>query len=155
MLNAFIALTTLSIGLFAGVMLTLVVILQRQWDRQDQATYVPAFRSFLRVAKGNPVIAALTFAGFLGPFGLAAQAYGVGSPDRALWFGGAGAVFLIGCLGVTLRLNFPIYDRAMGWQTADDAQGWQEVRRRFFALNGVRLGAACATFLLVMYGALA
>ena len=40
-------------GLFAGLMLTLVVILERMWRAMSVTGYIHAMQSFLPVAKGN------------------------------------------------------------------------------------------------------
>jgi uncharacterized membrane protein len=152
MLFSLAVLSLLSLGLFAGVMLALVAILQRQWALQSREDYVPYFRSFLLVAKGNPIISVLTFAGFLGPFGMSVYALSNQALTQGVFYACAGLTFLIGCLGVTLRLNFPIYDQVTQWVTPEAALEWASVRNRFFRLNLIRLGAAIAAFLLVAYG---
>lgn len=134
----------ISIGLFAGLMMTLVFLLQRQWMKQQKDEYALYFKQFLLVAKGHPLVALLSFVSFIGPLYLAVQ-----FPDTiALW--AAGLIFFLGCFVVTVFLNLPIYRRVIAWKTTDDYASWQEVRARFFMLNIVRFASALTSLVLLL-----
>ncbi|MGC3952967.1 MAG: DUF1772 domain-containing protein [Propionicimonas sp.] len=134
-----------SIGLFAGLMFALVFPLHRHWSAQRPAEYAD-LRGFLLAAKGHPVITVLTFGSFLLPGVLALV-----EPDGTakLLYALAGGVFLLGCFGVTLLLNFPIYQEVIGWSTEPTASDWDRVRMRFLVVNVIRFAAALSALILV------
>ena len=63
-------LSVLCVGLFAGLMMTLVVIMHKHWSKLEGKEYVFYFKGFLMIAKGNPFISLLTFGSFLIPLTL-------------------------------------------------------------------------------------
>lgn len=135
-----------STGLFAGLMMTLVFLLQRQWLRQDKNEYAIYFKQFLLVAKGHPLVTLLSFVSFIAPFYLATQASG-----KVAWlYIASGTVFLVGCFIVTVFLNLPIYRRVIAWRTASDYTNWKEVRAKFFTLNIIRFTSASISLLLLV-----
>lgn len=142
-------LSVVSTGLFAGLMMTLVFLLQRQWNDQDRATYATSFRQFLLAAKGHPLVTLLTFASFIAPSILAVLAFRAGLRDVGTLDAIAAGTFFLGCFLVTTLLNLPIYDRVIAWQDESDAGEWQAVRTRFFVLNLIRFTCALASFLLL------
>jgi uncharacterized membrane protein len=134
-----------STGLFAGLMMTLVFLLQRQWARQPKEEYVLYFRQFLLAAKGHPLITLLSFTSFIGPIYLATQT----SEDTATLYA-SGLIFFVGCFVVTVFLNLPIYRRVIAWNTPDSYTDWKEVRTKFFILNLVRFVSALASLALLL-----
>lgn len=140
----------LSTGLFAGLMMTLVFLLQRQWGAQDKVSYVTGFRQFLLAAKGHPLITLLTFISFIAPSVLAVLAYQSGRVLDGTLFVLAAAIFFLGCFVVTVFLNLPIYNTVISWERESDYGAWHEVRRRFFTLNVIRFASALASFLLMI-----
>jgi uncharacterized membrane protein len=137
--------SVVSVGLFAGLMMTLVFLLQRQWMKQQKNEYAQYFKQFLLVAKGHPLITLLSFTSFIGPLYLAIQSP---SDTMALW--AAGLVFFVGCFVVTVFLNLPIYRRVIAWRTTADYANWKEVRMRFFILNIVRFVSALVSLVLLL-----
>lgn len=97
-------------------------------------------------AKGHPVITVLTFGSFLLPGVLALV-----EPDGTakLLYALACGVFLVGCFGVTLVFNFPIYREVIGWNTEPTALDWDRARTRFLAVNIIRFAAALSALVLV------
>jgi len=154
MIETLFALGLLSVGLFAGLMMTLVVIMQRQWESLGKNEYVPYFKGFLLTAKGNPVISLLTFTSFLLPWGMGTLQLLNGAALQGWISISAGVIFFGGCLLVTLWLNFPIYNKVIGWEHAEAATDWQEVRGRFYRLNVIRMSSALLTFVCLAAGAL-
>lgn len=63
----FHALTIITTGLFSGLMMTLVFILQKQWLSMSCNEYYSNFQGFLKVAKGNVLVTVLTLFSFLVP----------------------------------------------------------------------------------------
>ncbi len=138
-----IVLSIIASGLFAGLMLTLVIVLQRMWRQMSPHDYIASMQRFLPAAKGHPVITAMTLVPILAPplasFGFVrAGGWGLGVVSIV------GALLMLGVLIVTLRLNFPIYDAVMAWEPNTEPDNWQAIRARFYALNGIRLGLSLA-----------
>lgn len=154
LMNTMLMLALLSIGLFAGLMMTLVVVMQAHWSTLKKEEYVPSFKGFLQVAKGNATITVLTLASFLLPWVLGTIQLLSGNTLPGALALLAGVVFFLGCFGVTMRLNFPIYNQVMGWQEAAAVTGWEEVSRRFYGLNVIRMTSAIVSFLLLGIGIL-
>ncbi len=140
--------SVISTGLFAGLMMTLVFILQRQWMRQDKKDYAHYFKEFLLVAKGHPLITILSFVSFIAPIYLAIQSRD--DAAQVALYAAASAVFFIGCFVVTVFLNLPIYRRVIAWRNDLDYDNWKEVRTKFFMLNITRFSSAFASLLLLL-----
>jgi uncharacterized membrane protein len=154
LIDILLTLALLSIGLFAGLMMTLVVLLQRQWNMLEQEEYVRSFQGFLLIAKGNVIVTILTFASFILPVTIGVTHLIVGNTYPGAIVLAAGIVFFVGCFGVTMRLNFPIYAKVVGWKKVESATDWQEVRKRFYMLNIIRMSAAIVSFLFLEISAL-
>jgi uncharacterized membrane protein len=149
LLDTMLMLAMLSVGLFAGLMMTLVVIMQRQWDTLEKNEYVNYFKGFLIVAKGNRVISILTLASFVLPAVIGIIHLNSGNNFQGTIMISAGVVFFIGCFGVTLWLNFPIYDKVIAWEEAEFVRDWEDVRKRFHKLNVIRMTFAIVSFLIL------
>ena len=80
--NTLLTLALLSTGLFAGLMLTLVVLMQRQWNMLEKEEYVRYFKGFLLIAKGNPIITLLTIASFVLPIACGVTGFFAGNQAR-------------------------------------------------------------------------
>lgn len=114
--DLFHALTIITTGLFSGLMMTLVIILQKQWLSMSRSEYYFNFQGFLKVAKGNAPVTVLTLFSFLVPL-----LFGILSIIEKKWALGfslilAGMFFLTGCFVVTMKLNFPIYNKVISWR---------------------------------------
>jgi uncharacterized membrane protein len=153
-MDTLLMLTLLSVGLFAGLMMTLVVILQQQWNILEKEAYIGYFKGFLLIAKGNPIITVLTLASFTLPLGIGIVHLISGNTDQGVLILTAGIVFFLGCFGVTMRLNFPIYTKVIGWKDAKSVTDWEDVRRRFYVLNVIRMTSALVSFILIGIGIL-
>lgn len=151
LMDLFYSIAVLSTGLFSGLMMTLVFILQKQWMQMDRKDYYSYFRGFLLVAKGNGLITALTMVSFLIPIFI-----GIFMINNNLHLIGflitlSGIIFFIGCFLVTIFLNLPIYARVVSWNNELEASDWEDVRRRFFLLNIIRFSASTLSFALLIF----
>ena len=151
-IDILLLLALLSVGLFAGLMMTLVVIMQQQWNTLDKEEYIRYFKRFLLIAKGNPIITLLTLAAFILPVVVGTEYILSGSTYSGAITIVAGVVFFLGCFGVTMRLNFPIYAKVTGWQDVESVTDWEEVRKRFYTLNIIRMTSAVVSFILLGLG---
>lgn len=151
-MNLFIAahvVSTLCVGLFSGLMMTLVVLMQQQWAKLRREEYVPYFKGFLTIAKGNPIISLITLGSFIIPVAMGVVALMRNAILPGILLLSAGLVFFLGCFLVTMKLNFPIYNKVIGWTESDDAADWEDVRARFFTLNLIRMSSAITSFALL------
>ncbi len=147
----FHALAILTTGLFSGLMMTLVIILQKQWLLMNRSEYYSNFQGFLKVAKGNALVTVLTLFSFLVPL-----LFGILSVIAKKWALGvslilAGMLFLIGCFVVTMKLNFPIYNKVTSWRSENEATDWEDIRRRFYVLNLIRFVSATLSFIVLVF----
>jgi uncharacterized membrane protein len=142
-------LSVLCVGLFAGLMMTLVVIMHKHWSKLEGKEYVFYFKGFLMIAKGNPFISLLTFGSFLIPLTLGVVCILLNNTLSGILFLFAGAIFFLSCFLVTMKLNFPIYNKVIGWTGINDATDWKNVRYRFFILNIIRMSGAILSFALL------
>lgn len=138
-----------STGLFAGLMMTLVFLLQKQWTTLDKEQWFYTFKTFLVAAKGHPLITVLTFAGFIPAWWLGFLELTSNAVSSALFFA-SGTIFFVGCFLVTVALNLPIYDKVISWNSPVDASEWRSVQKRFFTLNLIRLISSLIAFILLL-----
>lgn len=149
--DLFHALTIITTGLFSGLMMTLVIILQKQWLSLSRSEYYSNFQGFLKVAKGNALVTVLTLFSFLVPL-----LFGILSIIEKKWALGfslilAGMLFLTGCFVVTMKLNFPIYNKVISWRSESEATDWEDTRRRFYVLNIIRFISATLSFIILVF----
>lgn len=142
-----LALATLCVGLFGGLMFSLVVLLQPKWDRQSAAEYVADIQPFLEAGKGNRAVALTLFAGLLAPVPTLLGAATAEPLIFVLVLLGL-AVFGLGALGVTVALNLPMYTALMGLDARSPSEDWKDLRRRFYRLNLTRFVASLTAFAL-------
>ena len=124
-------------GMFAGLMLTLVVIMDRMWRTLPASAYIDSMQAFLPAAKGNPIITLLTLIPILLPL-IALIAWAADADSAPFVLTLVGALSSLAILLVTLRFNFPIYSAMMSWSAGAPPQGWQAMRHRFRMMNGFR-----------------
>lgn len=134
-------------GLFSGMMGMLVFVMQLKWDRQSASAYVADIQPFLAVAKGHPLIRAVLFAGLLAPL-FAALSLSGHQPGSAMLVLLGWLIFGAGVVGVTMRLNLPVYTALLVLDRAAPAADWRDLRRRFFHLNLTRMIASLIAFIL-------
>ncbi|MBI9049921.1 MAG: hypothetical protein JEZ00_10900 [Anaerolineaceae bacterium] len=137
-----------SIGLFSGIMLTLIAILQKQWNKMVGIEYLVYFKGFLQVAKGNIIVSVLTFTSFLLPFGIAIFGTKFINVNSALLFA-SGLIFFAGCFLVTVFQNLPIYDEVVNWNEISEKENWVAIREKFFYLNIIRFFSSLISLLVL------
>ncbi len=141
-------------GLFTGLMMTLVVLMEPTWNRHTPTDAIRTLQTFLEVAKGHPIIAGLTFVGLLLPIVALVLLWQVGNIAALILTGAGWLSFGIGVFVVTVWLNLPLYEVLMGLEPDSPSANWQTSRGRFYWLNRVR-GIASGTALLLFLGAMA
>ena len=133
-----LALSVICAGLWSGLLLTLTTILHPVYTARDAAGFAADLGRFLPVARRSPTNWALVIGLVVAP-GVAL----IGLRDDP-----TGAPFLLTALGLVLTVTGPLlvsrlrseptYDVILGWDPADVPADWQDVRRRWIALNWVR-----------------
>ncbi|NDJ52455.1 MAG: DUF1772 domain-containing protein [Chloroflexi bacterium] len=142
-----IGLSVFAVGLFCGLMFTLVFIMQMKWNRQTGSEYMTDIQPFLEVAKGHWVIQIVMFTVILAPIGAAIALDGTASAITPALIWAGTIIFMIGVFGVTIALNFPVYDAMMSMSAEQPSDEWPQLRQRFFALNLSRMIASGISFL--------
>ncbi len=127
-----------AVGLFAGLMLALVVLMEPTWNQRSMPDSIAELQTFLRVAKGHPVIAFLTFAGLLLPIPALILLWQMSNTTAFLLTLVGFLSFGLGVFGVTLRLNLPLYEVLMALEPDNPADRWELSRQRFYRLNRIR-----------------
>lgn len=125
-------------GLFAGLMLTLVVLMEPTWNQPHTPESIAALQVFLRVAKGHLIITLLTFAALLLPIPALLLLWQIGNSIAFLLALIGFLSFGLGVFGVTLRLNLPLYEVLMALEPENPTKNWQQFRQRFYWLNRIR-----------------
>jgi uncharacterized membrane protein len=146
LVDAALIVSIISTGLFAGLMMTLVVIMQRMWAALPVTTYMEAMQSFLPAAKGNLFVTIIMFLPIFAPVGVLVGLRNESESSQFL-LTLVGLILACGPFLVTLRLNFPIYDAMMHWQPTNPPHNWQQTRTRFFVLNLLRFILALGAML--------
>lgn len=144
-----LAVSLLTMGLFSGLMFSLVVLLQPKWDQQTAFEYITDIQPFLKVGKGNPMVMLVLFVGLLAPIPALLT-------DNVLTTEVSGLVllslivFAVGPLGVTVVLNLPTYTALLSLDAGQPAEQWADLRRRFYHLNLLRFIASTTAFILMI-----
>ena len=91
------------------------------------------------------------FLAFFGA-GVVVIAAAVGSPTPEVI--GGGALYLVGCLGVTIVRNVPLKERlaCLDAASAEGAAFWQDYLRRWTRWNSVRTAASLAAAIVLWFG---
>ena len=144
-----LAVGLLAMGLFSGLMFSLVVLLQPKWDQQSAAEYITDIQPFLKVGKGNPIVAGVLFVGLLAPLPALLTNETV-SAEVNIFILVSLIVFTVGPLGVTVILNLPTYNAIMSLDAGKPAEYWVDLRRRFYRLNLLRFIASTTAFVLLI-----
>jgi uncharacterized membrane protein len=142
-----ISLSVVAAGLFAGLMMTLIIVMDRMWRTLEAAEFAVEFPRFLAAAKGHPIIAGTTFLSFLGPASGGIALLSV-EPVVGVICLIAALVFFVGAFLVTILFNFPLYETAQAWTAGAPAD--MTVRSRFLRLNLVRFGSSASAFAMLV-----
>ena len=144
-----LAVGLLTMGLFSGLMFSLIVLLQPKWDQQSAAEYITDIQLFLKVGKGNPIVAVVLLVGLLAPLpGLLTNE--TLSAEFNILILVSLIVFAVGPLGVTVILNLPTYNAIMSLDAGKPAEYWVSLRRRFHYLNLLRFITSTTAFVLLI-----
>lgn len=135
----------LGCGLVAGVFFAFSTFVMDGLQRLPAAQGIAAMQSINRTAVTALFMTAL-FGTALLCLGLAVWAAASSGDKRAPWVIGAGALYLIGTIVVTIARNVPLNDRlaALRPDAADAAQAWSEYVTTWTAWNHVRTVTALA-----------
>lgn len=134
------------VGLFSGLMMSLVVLLQPKWRQQSAAEYITDIQPFLRVGKGNRVVTLILFVGLLAPI---PTLLGSDPQTRILTLVGL-IVFGCGALGITVLFNLPTYAALMRLNAQSPTPDWEALRQRFYYLNVLRFLGSTTAFALYL-----
>jgi uncharacterized membrane protein len=145
-------LSIIFLGLFAGLMLSLITIVEKHWRDMDQATYSVEFKRFLKLAKGDPLITLLTLGSFILPICLGIIELFSNNLVNATIFLLGGIVFFCGAFLVTIFLNLPLYKKVSLWNSEIARNELASVKLRFFRLNLIRFFTTLIALIIILIG---
>ncbi len=147
-------LTALGAGMMAGLFFAFSFFIMTAFSRLPPAGGIAAMNS-INVAILNPWFFALFFGTALGSLALALSAVFNWSAPGAAWRLIGAALYLVGCILVTMVFNVPLNDRlaAVTPESVEGAAVWSEYLSTWTAWNHVRtatclLSAAALTLAL-------
>lgn len=141
--------TLLAMGLFSGLMFSLIVLLQPKWNQQTASEYITDIQPFLKVGKGNTLVAVALFTGILAPVLALLSNTGAETIVNVLVLLGT-VVFVTGAFGITVALNLPTYNAIMRLDAAQPTDDWVTLRQRFYRLNLARFLSSTMAFVLLI-----
>lgn len=143
-------LSIIFLGLFAGLMLSLITIVEKHWRDMDQATYSVEFKRFLTLAKGDPLITLLTLGSFIAPIALGIIELFSDNLINATMYLLGGIIFFCGSFLVTIFLNLPLYKKVSLWNSEITSNEMKSVKQRFFRLNLMRFSSALIALIIIL-----
>jgi hypothetical protein len=145
-----LALSVIASGLFTGLLVAVVALLQQTLKPLSASEFATVMRHFLPVARKAPANYALVLTPILLPPVVLALAWSqAASPLFILTLVGWLA-FLFGPFLTSMLGAEPLYDVILGWPAQSPPVDWQTVRDRYFRLNLVRLIGSGSAFLLFL-----
>lgn len=139
-----LAVTTVATGLFAGLIWTFAVAIDRAEERLDAVQYA-TWRQFLIVDLDRGILPVLVLTALAPVVALVALRHRRTSTAwrlAALSF----AVYLVGVMAYTILLNVPINNAMLAWDAANPPADWAELRDRWDLLNTIRTFVTIAAF---------
>lgn len=140
------------LGLFTGLMLTLIVVIEPMLNSLPDIEYKVVLQRFLKFANKNPVITLILFLAALFPL-VALFNAPIGSLTFSLTIL-AWLIFIVGVIVVTMQVNLPFYRKIMQWDAQFPASDAHRMGKKWYLLNCIR-GFAAGIALILFLVALA
>jgi hypothetical protein len=132
-------------GLWSGLQAMLTLVLHPMLAKMDGREFARFLNAFLPIARTAP----FNYIAILGMVGAPVVALvaldDTGGAPFVLTAIGLGLTFT-GPLLVSSRLSEPNYDLMLAWDPDRMPEGWEAIRRKYFALNWIRAFATWAAF---------
>lgn len=143
LLDTTVAATAVGSGLVAGVLFGFSTFVMPALSRLPAPQGVAAMQEVNRQAERSPLFLAVLMGTGVACVALAVTA-ALRRDDRAWWLAAGAALYLVGCLGVTVARNIPL-NEALASVTPDMAAAeWDRYTSRWTAWNHVRTVAGAA-----------
>jgi uncharacterized membrane protein len=144
LIDALMAITVLSTGLFTGLLMTVVFFFQKVLSDLSGPQFALVMQRFLAITRTHPLNYAMTLiSGFVPIATLILLRQHLGS--------GAFLFTLVGLLafwgGIILTSRYvakPLYDVFVGWDADAPPDDWRRARERYFRLNNAIRGPCSA-----------
>jgi uncharacterized membrane protein len=145
LIDALMAISVVSTGLFAGLLLTVVFFFQKALRELSGPQFALVMQRFLAIARTHPLNYAMTLiSGFVPIVTLILLREHPGG--GAFVFTVAGLLaFWAGPILTSRYVAEPLYDVMVGWDADAPPADWQRARERYFRMNNAIRGPCSAT----------
>lgn len=145
-----LVIATLAIGLFAGLIWTFAVAIDRAEERLGAVQYA-TWRQFLIVDLDQGILPILILTAVAPVVALIALRHRRRSAAWR-WTAAAFALYLVGVMAFTIILNVPINNTMLAWDAANPPADWAQQRDRWDLLNTIRTPVTIAVFVGYLIG---
>ena len=138
------------LGIFTGLMLTLIVIIEPMLNDLPDVEYMVVLQRFLKFANKNPIITLNLLVAALFPLPELFNAP-IGNLTFTLTIL-AWLIFMVGVIVVTMHLNLPLYRKIMRCDAQFPTASGRRMGKQWYVLNSMRgfaAGIALVLFLVV------
>jgi uncharacterized membrane protein len=144
-IDALLAITVLSTGLFTGLLMTILFFFQKALRELSASEFALVMQRFLGIVRTHPQNYAMVLtSGFVPIAALVVLRAHPGSAAFVLTLVGLVA-FWCGPILTSRFFAEPIYDIFLGWEIDAPPEDWQRARERYFRMNAIRgLGSVTA-----------
>jgi uncharacterized membrane protein len=137
-------------GLFTGLMLTFLIVIQRTLDTLTATEYTKVMQQLINAADNPPVVPMIVIISLVAPL---VTLFSLRRQPRSLAFlltFAAWLIFFVGAFLVTIILNVPINTAITGWSPANPPADWVSYRDQWGALSYIRTPVSAVSFILHM-----
>ena len=144
LIDALMAITVLSTGLFTGLLMTVVFFFQKALRDLSGPQFALVMQRFLAITRTHPLNYAMTLiSGFVPIVTLIMLRQQLGSGAFLFTLGGLLA-FWGGIILTSRYVAEPLYDVFVGWDADAPPDDWRRARERYFRLNNAIRGPCSA-----------
>jgi hypothetical protein len=136
-------------GLWSGLYCMLALVMHPMLREMEGRDFALFLRAFLPTARKAPFNYACVLGIVIAPAVALFAFDDTGSTPFVLTAAGL-AIALIGAFMVSNRVAEPNYDVMLGWDPDELPEDWEEIRRRYFAINWIRAVSTWTAFALFL-----
>jgi uncharacterized membrane protein len=135
-------------GLFTGLMLTFLIVIQRTLDTLTATEYTKVMQQLINAADNPPIVPLIVIISLVAPlitlFHLRHQARSLAFLlTLASWL-----IFFVGAFLVTIILNVPINTAISGWSLSNPPADWMNYRDQWGTFSYIRTPVSAISFIL-------
>jgi hypothetical protein len=147
MLYILLGLSVIAAGLFTGLLVAVVALLQQTLKPLSASEFTVVMRHFLPLARKSPVNYALVLTPMLAPLIVLVLTWNQAASSLFSLTLAGWLAFLFGPFLTSLLGAEPLYDVILGWPAQAPPADWRVFRERYFRFNLIRLIGSSLAFL--------